>query len=146
MTEVAPRSARPGWLKVVGPVLAAVGGILTGALAGNAMGWAMTAGAALLFVLGTLGKRVVGILVVVVAILSGWAALAADPVQVAGAIGSALGLVGGALIVLTARWWARRRSRFERGGRAVSADAAPLEVWKAMDEGHDPTAVESEDR
>lgn len=133
-------------LRWYGPLLVAVGGILCGALGDNPIGWAMLAGSILLFVLGNLGKRILGVLVVAVSLLAGWLALNLDPLNVVGVAGVVLGVVGGALVVATANTWARKRSRFERGGEAVDAEAAPLEVWKAMDEGHDPTAVESDDQ
>lgn len=133
-------------LRWLGPLLAALGGILAGAVGGNPIGWAIVAGVILLFVLGNRGKRIVGVLIVLVSLLAGWLAMNLDPIDVLGVVGVALGLLGGGLVVATAHTWSAKRSRFERGGTAVSAEAAPLEVWKAMDEGHDPTAVESDDQ
>ena len=139
-------------LRWYGPLLAAIGGILCGAFGDNPIGWAILAGAVVLFVLGNPGKRILGVLIVLVSLLAGWLALNLDPIAPVGVAGALLGLVGGALVITTAGSWSSSRSRFERGGEAVSADAAPLEVWKAMDEGHDPTdqpdppEVESDDR
>ena len=126
-----------------GPLLAALGGILCGAVGDNPIGWAIVAGAIVVLVLGPVGKQVLGALVVAVALLAGWLALTLSPFSTIGLIGAGLGLLGGVLMVATAGHWPARRSRFERGGEAVGADAAPLEVWKAMDEGHDPTDVGS---
>ena len=37
-----------------------------------------------------------------------------------------VGVVGAGLVILTADAWGRRRSRFERGGAPVDAEATPL--------------------
>ncbi|MBO1030193.1 Trp biosynthesis-associated membrane protein [Tessaracoccus sp. SD287] len=126
-------------LRWYGPLLAALGGISCGAFGDNPIGWAIVAGAVVLFVLGNGGKRILGVLIVLVSLLAGWLTLDLSPLNPLGVLGAVLGLVGGVLIVATAGAWPSSRSRFEPGGRAVSADAPPLEVWKAMDEGHDPT-------
>lgn len=141
-TEAAAPRRRPVWPRLLAPLLAAAGGILAGALGDNPIGWAVVAACVLLLVIGTLGRRVVGVLVVLVAAAATWVSASADPVEVAGVVGGVLAVLGGVGIALTAGHWPGRRSRFERGGRAVSAEAAPLEVWKAMDEGYDPTDVD----
>ncbi|MGA4668521.1 Trp biosynthesis-associated membrane protein [Propionibacteriaceae bacterium Y1923] len=130
---------RTKWL---GPLLAAIGGLVAALVGDNPIGWAVLAGTCLLFVVGNLGKRIIGVLLVLVSLLAGWLALGLDPVNPWGVVGSGLGLVGAVLVVLTAYSWAARRSRFERGGESVDHRAPALEVWKAMDEGHDPTAAE----
>lgn len=132
-------------LRWFGPLAAAIGGILCVAVGDNPIGWAVLAAAVLVFVLGPLGKRLAGVLVALVSLLAGWLALGLDPVNPWGVLGAVLGLLGGGLVVATANHWTSRRSRFERGGHSVTAEAPALEVWKAMDEGHDPTAVELDD-
>ncbi|MGA4507356.1 Trp biosynthesis-associated membrane protein [Propionibacteriaceae bacterium G1746] len=130
-------------LRWAGPLLALLGGGLAAIIGGQSAGWAIVAGVVVLLVVGPLGKRAVGVLLVLVAVLLGVTSLTGT-LQWAAVTGAALALVGGVLVVVTGGWWPKRRSRFERGGRSVTAGAAPLEVWKAMDEGFDPTAVDDE--
>ena len=56
-------------------------------------------------------------------------------------------LVAGAavLVLLTAARWPQRVDRFERtgpGSEALSPDADPAEVWRALDAGVDPTSLD----
>lgn len=129
-------------LRWVGPLLVVVAGVVAGAVAKNPIGWALAAGSVLLLVLGRVGKRVLGIALTILAVMMAGFALTAEPREWLAGVLALVGVVGAGLVILTADAWGRRRSRFERGGAPVDAEATPLEVWKAMDEGHDPTAVD----
>ena len=122
-----------------GPVLVALAGLAAGVLDENPVGWALLAGTVLLLVLGRLGRRVLGVVLGLLAVgMAAWA-LAADPRQTAGLVAGAVGLVGAALVVLTAGRVPERTSRYERRVELVGPDADPLQAWKAMDAGLDPT-------
>ena len=63
----------------------------------------------------------------------------------AAAVGAVLSLVAGVLAVRLAPGWPEMGSRYDAPGTAEPERAAPeeqsnLELWKAMDEGRDPTA------
>lgn len=131
------------WFRWLGPVLVAAGGIAALA-AGHGVGGVLLAGVVLLLVLGRIGRVLVGVLLalmsaslVIVALIDG-SSVRVLLLLVAGVAGA----VGGALTAATAHTWAPRRSRFERTAAPVDADASSLDVWKAMDAGHDPTAAD----
>ncbi|MBB6626310.1 Trp biosynthesis-associated membrane protein [Nocardioides sp. KIGAM211] len=64
----------------------------------------------------------------------------------AAAVGSVLAVVAGALAVRLAPQWPEMGSRYDAPGADTPAPAVPVEdqtsidLWKAMDEGRDPTA------
>ena len=119
-----------------GPLLVLVGGVAALAWADQPAGWVLVAGTVLLLVLGPLGRRVLGVVMALLALLLVVLALPGD---LALLVSGLVGLLGSALLVWTAGWWPRRRSRYDAAAVPVAADAAPLDVWKAMDAGHDPT-------
>lgn len=127
---------------------------LAGVLAGAA-----TAGSALALLLRRTGRRILGVLLAGLAVgmvLTGWAARtppasaspfdggapAATGVQFAYAGTGLLVALGGVLLTLRAHRWPARSDRFARLDRAaaVQAEDDAGEVWKALDQGFDPTS------
>lgn len=131
-------------LKWLGPALVLISGIVLLAWADQPSGWALVAGTGLFFLLGSVGRRGLGILLMLTCTLLANGGL--RPVQAPVLVGSVLGFLGASVMLLTANWWTPRRSRFERGSAPVAAEAAPLDVWKAMDAGLDPTEVDDQPR
>lgn len=128
---------------IAGVILASVS--TAGGPAGVVLAAAALAGLALALILRQLGRRVLGVLLVLLGAGMIAAVIAERPVGVA-ALGYAgcglLVLAGSLLMVLRAQRWPRRPDRFDRTrARArTTADDDPNEVWKALDAGHDPTA------
>ncbi|MCT1459484.1 Trp biosynthesis-associated membrane protein [Aestuariimicrobium sp. p3-SID1156] len=131
-------------LKLLGPVLVLVGGVVLLAWGDQPSGWALVAGTGLFALLGTMGRRCLGILLMLTCTVLANGGL--RPVQAPVLVGSVMGFVGASVMLLTATWWTPRRSRFETGSMPVPAEAAPLDVWKAMDAGLDPTEVDDHPR
>lgn len=126
---------------------------LAGVLAGAAV-----AGGALALLLRRTGRRILGGLLAVIGVgmvLTGWAARtppvtttpfdagapSATGAQFAYAGTGLLVAVGGVLLLLRAHRWPARADRFSRLDRAaVRAEDDAGEVWKALDQGFDPTS------
>lgn len=145
------------------------GAQLTGGLV-DGLGLLALAGCALLLVSRRLGRRLVGVLLVLVGLgvlaavaldsqlsEAGWAAhgvpigsRSSAPLLIAGRLaavaGAAMALGGAALAVAAGRWPART-SRFTRNRDSgpVTAEDDPREVWAALDRGEDPTAERKPD-
>lgn len=114
-------------LAVVGALLAGIGGQVGGSSLAS-VGWAVAAGVGLSLMLRGFGLRVVGILLVVVSIGGlAWSVQAAQWVPLAGFTLSLLASVG--FVVWGPTWRNQARDRTD----------APADLWKAMDEGADPT-------
>lgn len=114
-------------LAVVGALLAVVAAHVGGSpLASPA--WAIAAGIGLTLMLRGVGLRVVGVVLVALAITgAGWAIASAQWVALAGF--ALCVLAASAFVVWGPGWRARRPPRAD----------APVDLWKAMDEGGDPT-------
>ncbi|MDN5995785.1 Trp biosynthesis-associated membrane protein [Acidipropionibacterium jensenii] len=140
---------------------------LTGTEASGALvdglGLVGLAATALLLVMGPVGRRLVGLVLVavglgtVLAVLDStvsaatWAAHGVaigsrpePPLHAAGRVALVAGAVmalGGAALAVAARRWPVSPSRFARNRRTppVGPDADPRDVWAAMDRGEDPT-------
>ncbi len=133
-----------------------------------ALGLVMLAGAASLAATRSQGRRLAGLLLMVAAVVVGWQTLAAGPAitdalreQTVGSVGSAalpdangtawrwLTLVGAGLSLaagLAAVWkgpeWPAMGSRYDAPTSARSSRPdvrEDVDVWRAMDEGEDPT-------
>lgn len=92
------------------------------------LAWALLAGVALSLMLSGFGLRIVGILLTAVAVLAaGWAVQAGQWIALAGFCVAAVGALG---YTWFGPGW-RLRPRAERRSQA--------DLWKAMDEGEDPT-------
>lgn len=155
-------ASRQAWRRV--GAVSASGSQLTGGLV-DGLGMLGLAGCALLLVTATTGRRLVGILLVLVGVATvvgigldsqfsaaEWArhgvatgSGSASPLLAAGWLAvvaaAVMALDGLALAVWAARWPARA-SRFSRTHdlRPISAEDDPRQVWAAMDRGEDPTA------
>lgn len=160
-------AAQPWWRAVGQNVLVRFSGVeATGGLA-QALAVVALAGTLLILVLRRRGRRIVGVILVLVG--AGIAAVGAirqrpnaDAVRTqvreislvdqfavdptgwswAFAVAGALVALGGALAVVTAPRWPGRADRFERTvgtARPVVATDDAAEVWRAMDAGMDPT-------
>lgn len=161
--------AQPWWRASGDGVAVAFSGTETTAGLAQALGVVALAGWLLVLVLGTRGRQVVGVLLV----------LAGSGALVVGALGlrpsdaavrtqvrqvsladqfdlaatgwswgyAATGLLvaaGGVLVTLTAPRWPQRTDRFARSGAVAartSAEDDPATVWRAQDAGLDPTTV-----
>lgn len=149
------------------------GNQLTGGLV-DGLGLLGLAGCGLLLVSGRMGRRLVGVLLVLVGLgvvagvaldsqlsEAGWAAHGvptgshlATPLLAAGWLAAVAGAVmaaGGAVLAVVAGRWPARTSRFSRSRNAtqdrapVTAEDDPREVWAALDRGEDPTAENTRD-
>lgn len=113
-------------LGAVGALVAGIGGNAAEAAAVSGIGWAAMAGVALSLMLHRWGLRIVGGLVVGLAVLGAVLALLSQPWFAAAFLVVA---VSGAVIALRGPSWASTRRRRE------PAD----DLWKRMDAGEDPT-------
>jgi hypothetical protein len=125
-------------LLATGAVLVLVGGQAS-------LGWVALAGvAAVVATSGALRRTVGGLLLVVGvgAVLVGLADVGDSRWPWLVALGGVCVLVAGGWVVLASPRWAGLSRRYEASTRPVSAtatDAEPLDLWRALDRGEDPT-------
>jgi Tryptophan-associated transmembrane protein (Trp_oprn_chp) len=125
-----------------------------------ALALAALAGTAALLLLGRVGRRAAGVLLVLLGVgtalvavsgargladgsllPSSWTASGAEPVSTSPiwAVGAVLGgllvIAAGALALLGGPGWTDTPSRYSRAGRPADTD-----LWRSLDEGRDPTA------
>ncbi|MGO4955863.1 Trp biosynthesis-associated membrane protein [Luteococcus sp. Sow4_B9] len=129
------------WLTAAaGAVLAIVWAAHAGTLAATsrALGWSLLASVGLAALLGVWGRRLVGL---VQLLLAAGLVLVVSSANGAGRLwlSVALAVIAGLLQILTAHRWPHRASRFERSASAPGALGGDLDIWKAMDAGLDPT-------
>jgi len=141
------------------------GSVLTGrqaAPAAFALALASLAGLGVLLLVGRVGRRVVGVLLTLLglgtalaawvgatsvtdgsALPAAWDVTAADRVTttvswaVVAVVGGLLVAAAGVLAVVGAAGWSSTGTRYSRSGRPADTD-----LWRALDEGVDPTADE----
>ncbi len=158
-------SAQPWW-RAVGPGIAVrfTGTEATGGLS-QALGAVVLAGTLLILVLRVRGRRVLGSLLILAGggmVLTGVARVRpsaeavrtqvrevslADQFALTGtswpwgyAAAGLLALIGALLVIMNAPRWRASAARFERPVDAPVVDADdPAEVWRALDQGVDPT-------
>jgi hypothetical protein len=150
-------ATQPWWTVPAMPPVS--GNDATATLAGVLAG-AAAAGGGLAVLLRSIGRRILGVLLALLGVgmvLTGWTAHT-DPVQgvpfdtgapastglqFAYAGAGLLVVIGGVLFALRAHRWPARPDRFARLNRAaaVRAEDDAGEVWKALDQGFDPTGV-----
>jgi Tryptophan-associated transmembrane protein (Trp_oprn_chp) len=102
-------------------------------------------GAVLIVVLGMGGRRVLGLLLGFLGLAMVLAELLlpdpAVPWRFAYAAGGALVAFGGLLTMITSAGWPAPANRFEQKETRTPADSGdPVDLWRAMDAGLDPTA------
>jgi hypothetical protein len=127
-------------LSLVVSVSARVSQDLTRALAVVAL-----VGAVLILVLGMRSRRVLGLLLGVLGLVMVVAGVLlsepAVPWRVGYAAGGALVAFGGLLTMITSADWPAPANRFQQKESGTAADSAdPVDLWRAMDAGLDPTA------
>lgn len=145
------------------------GAQLTGGLV-DGLGLLGLAGCALLLVSRRLGRRLVGVLLMLVGLAvvaavsldsqlseAGWAAHGvpagsrlSTPLLIAGwwaAVAGAVMALSGAALTVAAGRWPTTASRFSRNSDPgpVTAEDDPREVWAALDRGEDPTSERTPD-
>lgn len=151
-------ASQPWWTTPSGPSVSGnqASATLAGVLAGAAV-----AGSALALLLRRVGRQILGALLAVIGagmLATGWAARippaatttfdsgvqTATGLQFAYAGAGLLVLLGGVLLVVRARRWPSRADRFARLDRAAAVEAEDdaQTVWKAMDQGFDPTSTD----
>ncbi|NHB86010.1 hypothetical protein G7085_19690 [Tessaracoccus sp. HDW20] len=115
-------------------LLAVAGALIAGVAAQTAgsslasLAWALAAGVGLSLMLRGFGLRIVGILLAGLAVAGiGWAAQSGQWTPLVGFVATLIASLG---FVVWGPAWRHRRST----GRE-----APADLWKAMDEGYDPT-------
>ncbi len=150
------------------------GAAVTGGVA-QALGVAVLAGALLMLALRSTGRRVVAVLVGLIAVLAGTTTATQRPTRTevitalrthtlddsyrlqstGGSLGYAacclLVVLGAAVVVARAHRWPRRSDRFRRstgpvGPVATGPDADPAAIWRSIDAGQDPTVEPVTDR
>jgi Tryptophan-associated transmembrane protein (Trp_oprn_chp) len=98
----------------------------------------------LILVLGTPGRRVLGLLLGLLGlamVLAGFLSEPAVPWRIGYAAGGALVAFGGLLTVITGAHWPAPADRFHKRATGTLADSGdPADLWRAMDAGLDPTA------
>lgn len=167
-------AAQPWWRAVGDGVSTTFTGSQATAGLGQALAVVVLAGMLLMLVLKARGRRIVGVLlglvgigVAVVGLIRQQPTPDAVRTQVREislvdqfelqpttwpwvyAVAGVLVVAGAVLTVVTARRWPRRADRFERSEtvtHAVAAEDEPIDVWKAMDAGLDPTTTAAPDR
>jgi hypothetical protein len=127
-------------LSLVASMSAGVSQDLTRALAVVAL-----VGAVSILVLGRRGRRMLGLLLGVLGLAMVLAGVLlpepALPWRIAYSAGGALVAFGGLLTMITRTGWSAPANRFRQKGTGTLADSGdPVDLWRAMDAGLDPTA------
>lgn len=149
------------WTLPAGP--AVTGNQATDTLAGVLAG-AAAAGATLTLLLRSIGRRLLGVVLAALAVAMISSGVAAEPaanpatlpgagapqatgMQLAYVAAGVLVAVGALLMVVRAHTWPVRPDRFSRSARVrgVRAEDDAGAVWKALDQGFDPTAPDTDD-
>lgn len=147
------------WRYPTGPPVS--GNDATSTLAGVLAG-AVGAGTALAALLRTLGRRILGVLLTLLALGMIAAGIVAEPppvtsvlatgeaaptwVRVGYIAAAVVAAVGGVALTAFAHTWPAKPDRFAKLARAaaVNAEDDAQDVWKALDEGFDPTSTDGD--